>query len=399
MPILKKRKIDQDVYTLAKQRIHNIYDKFDHVAVSFSGGKDSTAVLNVAAEVAAERGKLPLRVIFFDEEVIPYEVERYMRRVAARPDIALEWYCVPIKHNNSCDPDYPHWYTWAEEDRDLWVRDMPPEGIRTIKGYDSDKVENRVSIPELAGLLYPPELGRCCQLLGIRGDESITRYRSVARREADNYIQKHESGFSNSGPVKTYGNFWKASPVYDWAVRDIWTAVGKFNWDYCECYDVWEMMGIPHNSQRLAPPYGTEPARGLWTFQHCFPDVWDRMSQRVPGANTAALYGHTDLFGVGKIEKPDDMTWQEFISHHMERYNAKERDILARRLKSEIGLHFKKTTDPILDLIAHPKSGVSWEYLAKLVVRGDFKERNQPQFSGGVGYGRYNEALRQGEYE
>ena len=70
MAILKKQTTDTDVHTAAVARFHDLFDRFDKVAVSFSGGKDSTACLNVALEVARERGRLPLDVYFFDEEAI-----------------------------------------------------------------------------------------------------------------------------------------------------------------------------------------------------------------------------------------------------------------------------------------------------------------------------------------
>jgi predicted phosphoadenosine phosphosulfate sulfurtransferase len=76
---LPRRHLDTDVYTLALERMAYVYDNFDHVAVAFSGGKDSTAVINVALEVAHSDPRferhLPLRAIFWDEEAIPYETE------------------------------------------------------------------------------------------------------------------------------------------------------------------------------------------------------------------------------------------------------------------------------------------------------------------------------------
>ena len=67
---MRKQTLDDNVYTLALERIHRTYDLFDQVAVSFSGGKDSTAALMLTLQVAGERDRLPLDVVFFDEEAI-----------------------------------------------------------------------------------------------------------------------------------------------------------------------------------------------------------------------------------------------------------------------------------------------------------------------------------------
>jgi predicted phosphoadenosine phosphosulfate sulfurtransferase len=53
--------------------------------VSFSGGKDSTAVLNTALVVAKELGRLPLDVVFFDEEAIHPPTIEYVERVRQAP--------------------------------------------------------------------------------------------------------------------------------------------------------------------------------------------------------------------------------------------------------------------------------------------------------------------------
>ena len=95
--ISKKKEISKDVLSLAKERIKIAFDRFDTVAVSFSGGKDSTACLNITLEEAKRRGIKKTPVFFFDEEAIPFETEDYVRRVAADPAVDLRWFCLPVR--------------------------------------------------------------------------------------------------------------------------------------------------------------------------------------------------------------------------------------------------------------------------------------------------------------
>jgi len=406
MAILKKQNLEKNVLELAYERLNNIFDQFDTVSVSFSGGKDSTACLNLTLEVARQRGRLPLDVIFFDEEAIPYQTEEYARRVSQIEDINFRWLCLPIVHRNACSRKQPYWYPWGPEDKDRWVRPLPPEAISKIDNYNSDVPSARLSIPMISPLLYPVEkYGRTAMILGIRADESLTRYRAVAQKMVENYIiqPKEEINLqeaidnkvditrfatrklSTTGSQKrlsnNVGHIFKAYPVYDWQTADIWTGPKKFNWDYNTAYDVMEKIGMTHSAQRCAPPFGEEPLQGLWTFAQCFPDIWDKMCYRVKGANTAARHALSVLYSNRKQpEKPEGMSWQEYIEYWIRKFPNKEQGMIAERIKDYINLHYKKTKDPILEKTPHPITGISWQFLLKIAVRGDFKGRKAPAF-------------------
>lgn len=370
-------KLPENVYEAACERLVKVFDRFDHVAVSFSGGKDSTATLNVALEVAEQMGRLPLRAIFWDEEAIPYETEHYVRRVAQDPRVELEWLCLPVKHRNACSTREPWWYPWAPEAEEKWVRPLPPEAITHIDGWP-DKVEDRFTIPEMNGLLFDPKVhGNSAFLMGIRAQESLTRMRAVRRRTQENFIIP----YGQENPTHR-GNLWKVYPVYDWTTEDVWTAPKLLGWDYNTSYDNMEMAGIQAHAQRCAPPYGEEPMRGLWMFSVCFPDIWDRMSERVPGAATAARYASTELYSYrSRPTKPDGMKWRDFVLHFLRKHNGPEAEFIAARLREEILLHYQKTRDPIMPNAGHPDSGLSWDFLLMIAVRGDFKHRKFVKFA------------------
>jgi predicted phosphoadenosine phosphosulfate sulfurtransferase len=59
---------NKTVYEMALERIEYIFDEFENVSVNFSGGKDSTVTLNLALTVAEKKGRLPLKVMFIDQE-------------------------------------------------------------------------------------------------------------------------------------------------------------------------------------------------------------------------------------------------------------------------------------------------------------------------------------------
>lgn len=380
-----KRSLDRvtteaNVYDLALERTAELMDRFDHVAVAFSGGKDSTAVLNIALDVLANDAKLrarhaPLRVIHYDEEAIPIETEEYVRRVSQRDDVRLEWLCLPIKHRNACSRSSPWWWPWAPEARDRWVRPLPPEAITEWPGFPTNPPGARLSAPDLHGLLMPGNLGNTVMLMGIRAQESITRQRMLinARSRELNYLVQWTEASAKRG------NCWKGYPIYDWLHQDVWLAPARMGWDYNLAYDRLEMAGVTIGLQRCSPAFGEEPLQKLWTYASCFPEVWDLMVDRVPGVGAAARYALTELYAYrGRPEKPAGMQWPDFVRHYLAKFDDHHKAQVATTLFEWIRLHYRETSQPLVEFAAHPQSGLSWDFVLMIAMRGDFKGRKQP---------------------
>lgn len=379
-PLVKpKKQLDTDVYTLALERIRYCYEHFDTVSVSFSGGKDSTATLHVALEVAREVGRLPLDVIFFDEEAIYPETVEYVRRVATWPEITLRWLCLPVRHRNACSVSSPEWFPWAPEARELWCRDLPPEGITSWPDFPVSDPEARPSLPEFSSRLFDPAAyGQTVQLLGMRATESLMRQTSVRKRLGDNFIVADYHGWG-------FGNVHTASPIYDWSTEDVWRLPVQTGCDYNRAYDVMEMLGLTAHSQRCAPPFGEEPSKKLWTYQQGWPLLWDKMQHRVPGAAAAARYGASVLYGQGEVPpKPDDMPWDTYLTTLLEQHEDPDlRRSAAARVRVDMRRHFKMAGgSPLVFHTPHPISGISYRYLAQLAIRADIKGRRPQPYPG-----------------
>jgi predicted phosphoadenosine phosphosulfate sulfurtransferase len=371
---MKMAGLDADVWTLALERTRYVYDHFDHVAVSFSGGKDSTATLHVALEVARERGRLPLQAVFFDEEAVSPDTIDYVRRVSQREDVALDWYCLPVRHRNACSVEHPWWYPWDPAVPELWCRPLPPEGLRTAPDFPLDDPDRRPLIPEYVSRLWAPEdYGQVCTLGGLRADESVNRRRAMTSRKGDNFIspdwRRTKGGFG-------FGNVYSAYPIYDWSAEDVWRAPARFGWDHNRSYDAMEMLGLTPHQQRVAPPFGEEPLQNLWIYQQAWPELWDKMAKRVPGAAAASRYARTVLYAHGEIpQKPDDMPFETFILGMLTKHKDDARRQVAYRIRRDIERHYARTADPIVFWAPHPITRLTWRMLCRVAIRGDLKAR------------------------
>jgi predicted phosphoadenosine phosphosulfate sulfurtransferase len=344
----KKQPVDRSCYDLARDRIVYTFERYDRVIVSFSGGKDSTVCLNLALETAAALNRLPLTVISFDEEAIPPETVEYMARVALRPELDFRWYCVPIQHRNACSTAEPYWYPWAPEDRHRWVRELPPQAITDYPGFA------RTGIGEQALTLFPPSGGTLGQIMGIRTQESMSRYHAVASKSGFYAFISQE----NAWAAKCY-------PIYDWATEDVWRAPAQFGWDYNRAYDVMDAAGLARHDQRCAPPFGEQPIRRLHTYKTCWPELWAKMTERVSGAATAARYANTELYGIAVSDDdlPPGLTWREWTMKTLELLAPVSRREAAFAIQVCLKIHKNRTRDPMPDAAPHPFSGFCWKTL------------------------------------
>ena len=361
-----RKSTESDCFQNALERMEYVFDTFDHVCVSFSGGKDSTACLNLALKIATEKKRLPLDVVSFDEEAIPPETVEYMQRVADRDDIRFRWFCIPLEHRNACSSKQPYWYCWAPEDRKLWVRDLPPSAIT------EPLTKKRCGIPDLVPFLYDVRNGLTANILGIRTQESITRYRSIASKSGKLCYIKSPS---------TCKHVQNVYPIYDWMVEDVWIAPEIYGWDYNRAYETMTKAGIPFNLQRCCPPFGEQPIRGLHLFKTCWPQLWAKMVDRVHGAATAARYANTDLYGV-KVKDDvydDGMDWRSRTLHAMNLLSTKSRAEVADAIAQCISTHRNKSPNEMPDLDPDPISGYCWKDIYLIAKIGGNKFGRQTQ--------------------
>ena len=170
-------------------------------------------------------------------------------------------------------------------------------------------------------------------------------------------------------------------PIYDWSTDDVWTAPRLLGWDYNRAYDVFQRAGVSRHDQRVCPPFGEQPLRGLFQYALCWPTLWEKMVHRVPGANTAARYSRSPLYAFNDLPGWDASAEpKRLIERALSRWPEDARATITRRINTEIKNHYRKTRQPIPS--EQPgETGVTWKYLYQIAVRGDFKGRRTPQYA------------------
>lgn len=297
----------KNVYEAAKERISFIFDEFNNILVSFSGGKDSGVVLNMSIDEARKRGRR-IGVIFIDLEAWYKKSIEFIERMIDNNLDVLEpyWICLPMKSDNSLSYFEPYWIWWERGKENIWVRQMPNKDyVINLDNHSFDFYRENMTFEEFVkyiGNWYGNGERTAC-LLGIRTDESLNRFRAIVMDKGMYKGKRYSTLVMN----ETY-NFY---PIYDWNVEDIWTYNGKFDKDYNKLYDLFYRAGVSIHKMRVDEPFGDTCKAGLNMFKVIEPETWARVANRVSGANMGALYNHSKLMNTN-YTLPKGHTWKSF---------------------------------------------------------------------------------------
>lgn len=268
--------LDIDVVTAAKARIRRIYNLFDHVWISFSGGKDSLAVLRLCREVLDEMGRKaePVNFLFRDEEVIQDCVIENVMSYMDRPGYNGRYYAIPMKSQIFVMGRHlpiAFWDTGREH-----MRTPPACAIRQI--HPENKALRQTEINPLT-FQHMGLKGKIAVVNGIRAAESMQRYRScIAVKNKDNFICGDPTGWKNISFVK---------PIYDWSEKDIFKYFHTRDITYAGIYNDQLWTG---QQMRVSTPLHEKAIDTLTKLRQTHPKFYERILEIWPEVEVQERY-------------------------------------------------------------------------------------------------------------
>jgi predicted phosphoadenosine phosphosulfate sulfurtransferase len=304
--------MEKNVYELAMRRIELLFNEFDNIYVSFSGGKDSGVMLNLCIQYIRENNlERKIGVFHMDYEVQYQETINYVdRTLQANADI-LDVYrvCIPFKVTTCTSMHQTYWRPWDDDCKEFWVREMPENCYRKtdFPFYAPEMWDSEFYILFAQWYHLLKNAKKTCCLVGIRTQESSHRWRTI-------YSEKRYHMYRSLKWTKQISKaIYNAYVIHDWLTTDIWTANGRFSWDYNRLYDLYYQAGVPLEKQRVASPFLLVAQESLQLYRAIDPDMWGKMICRVNGIHFTTLYSHTSAVAQKKVALPPGYTWESYM--------------------------------------------------------------------------------------
>jgi predicted phosphoadenosine phosphosulfate sulfurtransferase len=210
-----------------------------------------------------------------------------------------------------------------------------------------------------------------CGFVGIRCDESLNRFRTIASNTKATHKGKRFT-------TKVEENLFNCYPIYDWKTEDVWRYHALTGKPHNPIYDQMQLAGLSIHQMRLCQPYGDDQKQGLWLYHLLEPQTWFKVVARVNGANSGAMYisESGNVTGQYRISKPEGHTWKSFCNLLLKSLPKPTREHYIKKFRVFIdgwkgrGYH-AGIPDEAPKILEDKMWAPSWRRMCKVLLRND----------------------------
>lgn len=339
MRTLKREYLSKNVFEALQERFHFLFNEFDNIFISFSGGKDSGLLLNLLLDFRKKYYPNKTIGVFHQDFEAQYSVtteyiEKTFSQLEKEENVELYWVCLPMATRTALSSYEMYWYPWDDTKEEIWVRPMPKHPyVIHLENNPITTYHYKMYQEDLAkqfGRWYrlSHENKKTVCLLGMRSDESLQRYSGILNKK---YGYKDTCWISNQ-----FKDVWCASPLYDWSTGDVWHANYSFGYEYNRLYDLYYMAGLKPDQMRVASPFNDYAKDSLNLYRVIDPKIWVKLVGRVQGANFTAIYARTKAMGYKNLTLPEGHTWESYTHFLLSTLPPRLRNNYIQKFKSSI---------------------------------------------------------------
>jgi len=314
----------KNVLDAARERINFVFDNFENIHVSISGGKDSTVLAHLALIEARNRNR-KIGLFFIDEEVVYQStVDQIEYLMSLYPENTNRlWLQIPFHLTNATSFDESQLVCWEPGKHKQWMRSKGKGNILAAPWAKEDEVIHSSKGEGILGFYDVIENWERCYentafLIGLRGTESPNRWRTMVKNPVN-------IGGENVYWATRKGKNVSMYPIYDWNFHDIWKYIGDQALKYSKIYDNQFMKGMPINEMRVSSLIHEKSFKSLCDLPEFEPKTFEKLCSRIKGMSFAQETGKdAKMFKVRKLPK-NFKSWIAYRDFLLETYADAEK--------------------------------------------------------------------------
>lgn len=363
---VKKYNRDVNVLAAARKRIEYIFDHFDRIVVSVSGGKDSTVLCHLVLEEAKRRER-KVGLFYLDEEVV-YDATikqvDYLMNLAPENTVRY-WFQIEFNLTNSVDLSDGQLHCWESKERPNWMHKRSSKNVLNRTWSHETKIADKNKGFGFYDVIKNFEMSfeNTAFLVGLRADESLNRYRTMIKNPGyEGIVWSTKKGKSN----------YTFYPIYDWFFSDVWKYIGEQGLRYHDYYNFSYLKGVPGHAMRVSSLVHEKSFSAIKDLPEFEFSTYEKLLKRTKGVSFAQETAKDKkMFKCQKLPKNYD-TWTQYRDFLMLTYpNAERKPIFERRFAKHLNneyvarqqcrqlilndyennLPVKNTEDPIVERI------------------------------------------------
>lgn len=292
--------LDDNVVEAAKKRVSFLFDEFETIVVSFSGGKDSTVIFDLCMKEATKRGRLPLNLLWVDQEAEWKGTVDFVEKLMRRDDVKPYWFQMPMVITNNASNFERFSYCWDEKQKDKWTHPQVDISIKQ-NTYGTDRFH------ELFGAIIAKEFPnqKVCSVGGVRTEETPKRFVGLTARATYKGV---------TWGKKERKDQYVFYPIYDWSYTDVWKYIHDNKLEYNRIYDEMYRMGVSTTNMRISNVHHETAIQALLLIQEIEPETWNKVSVKIDGVN-AIKHLKGEAFRCPKELPHMFSSWEEYMNY------------------------------------------------------------------------------------
>lgn len=329
----------KNVLEAARDRISFVFDNFEQIIVSISGGKDSTVLAHLALLEANKRGR-KIGLFFLDEEVVYQStIDQIEYLMGLYPENTSKlWLQLEFRLTNATSYEEGQLICWEAGKHEIWMRAKTPLSVtRRMWSLEDQTVRDKNKGFGFYDAIENFE--RCYKgaafLVGLRAaGESPNRWRAVVKNPIDVKGKSVYWGTKKGENATLY-------PIFDWNFHDVWRYIYDEKLKYSKIYDYQFKKGFGISQMRVSSLIHERAFKSLCELPEFEPKTYKKLCKRIKGVAFAQETGkNSKMFAARKLPKNFN-SWIKYRDFLMETYpDASKKHIFERRFSRHLNNEF-----------------------------------------------------------